>query len=216
MSDQLHDRRQRRESGTSGQHAGSRRPFVSMASVVLLVVVALGSGACSRLKAKAAPEAPPLDMPAPPPRDVETTETEPPQPIPLVSEPAHSAPARPRPTPPREQPRTEPKPEPKPETPPAEPAPVVEEPRPTAPTLETTPAGEQGDLERGIRAALVRANADLGRVDYRTLNADARTQYDYAKRFIRQAEQGIREKNLVFAKTVADKAAAIAAQLTTR
>jgi uncharacterized protein (DUF885 family) len=68
-------------------------------------------------------------------------------------------------------------------------------------------------MERGIRASLTRARADLGRIDYRALNADARTQYDTAKRFIRQADDAIRSKNLVFAKSLADKAAALAAQL---
>ena len=48
------------------------------------------------------------------------------------------------------------------------------------------------------------------------LNADAQTQYDTAKRFIRQAEDALRAKNLVFAKNLADKAAALAAQLAGR
>ncbi len=58
-----------------------------------------------------------------------------------------------------------------------------------------------------------RATADLNRIDYRVLNADARTQYDTAKRFIQQAEDAIRLRNLPFAKTVADKAAVLATQL---
>jgi protein-disulfide isomerase-like protein with CxxC motif len=45
------------------------------------------------------------------------------------------------------------------------------------------------------------------------LNADAKIQYDTAKRFIRQADDALRAKNLVFAKEVAAKAAALAAQL---
>jgi hypothetical protein len=60
---------------------------------------------------------------------------------------------------------------------------------------------------------LTRANNELGRVDYRGLNADARIQYDTAKRFIRQADTAIKAKNLVFAKSLADKAVAIADQL---
>ena len=62
----------------------------------------------------------------------------------------------------------------------------------------------------------MRANADLNRIDYRALNSDARTQYDTAKRFVLQAERALHEKNLVFAKSVADKAAALAAQLAGR
>jgi len=68
-------------------------------------------------------------------------------------------------------------------------------------------------LERGIRASIQRAGIDLNRIDYRLLSADAKTQYDTAKRFIRQSDDAVRAKNLVFAKSLADKAAALAAQL---
>ena len=108
---------------------------------------------------------------------------------------------------PREPPaRVEPpKPEPPKVEPPAEPPKPVEEPLKTPSTLQTTPATAEGEVERTIRASLQRANADLNRIDYRVLNADAKTQYDTAKRFIRQADEALRAKNLVFAKTVADK-----------
>jgi hypothetical protein len=182
----------------------------------MLLVSALASG-CVRARANTTPDAP-LDMPAPPPRDVaETNEVEPPPPMPLVPEPARSAPPRPRPAPPREQP---PRPEPPKPAEPVRPEPVAEPPKPAddpvkAPTttLQTTPATAEGEVERGIRASLTRATTNLNRIDYRVLNADARTQYDTAKRFIRQADDAIRSKNLVFAKTLADKAAALAAQL---
>ena len=75
-----------------------------------------------------------------------------------------------------------------------------------------TNCGLPGPYVVGPRAACV-ATAELSRIDYRALNPDARTQYDTAKRFIRQADDAIRSKNLVFAKSFADKAATIAAQL---
>jgi hypothetical protein len=93
--------------------------------------------------------------------------------------------------------------------------PADEPPKPLT-TLQTTPAAAEGEVERGIRASIQRANSDLNRIDYRTLNADARTQYDTAKRFLQQAEDNIRSKNLVFAKTMAEKAAALAVQLAPR
>jgi hypothetical protein len=105
------------------------------------------------------------------------------------------------------------------EPPKVEPPPVVEPPKPAEEppkppaNLQTTPAQAEGEVERTIRASLTRANADLNRIDYRVLNADARTQYDTAKRFIRQADDALKTKNLVFAKNLADKAAALAAQL---
>jgi uncharacterized protein (DUF885 family) len=92
---------------------------------------------------------------------------------------------------------------------------VEDPPRPPT-TLQTTPPTAEGEVERLIRASIAKANADLNRVDYRALNNDARNQYDTAKRFIRQADDAMRAKNLVFAKSVADKAAALAAQLAGR
>jgi len=194
-----------------------RRSFVTICFAVALWAP-LVSG-CMRTQAKTTPDAP-LDMPAPPPREAEPSDAETPTPVPLVAEPARNT-TRPRPAPPREQPRTEPpKPEPpKPEPPKSEPPPVVEPPKPAEDpvkpptTLQTTPATAEGNVERGIRASLARATADLNRIDYRVLNADARTQYDTAKRFISQADGAIRSKNLLFAKNLADKAAALAAQL---
>jgi outer membrane biosynthesis protein TonB len=182
----------------------------------LLVVVAPLAAACTHAQAKATPDMPALDMPAPPPRDVEPTDVEAPPPVPLATEPARNAPARPKPAaPPRiEPPKAEPiKPEPSPV---AEPPKPSEEPARPPTTLQTTPATAEGELERGIRASLLRATVDLNRVDYRALNADARTQYDTAKRFVQQADDAIRTKNLVFAKNLAEKAATIAAQLAGR
>ena len=181
----------------------------------LLVLMPLAAG-CTRAQAKTTPEMPALEMPAPPPHDVEPNEAEPPQPLPLVAEPARNTPARPRPVapPPRpEPPKAEP---PKPEPPPVEAAKPAEEPAKAPTTLQTTPATAEGEVERGIRVSLLRATADLNRVDYRALNADARTQYDTAKRFLRQADDAMRMKNLVFAKNLADKAATLAAQLAGR
>jgi len=178
-----------------------------------LAALPLISAGCARAHAKTTPENPPLDMPAAPPREVEPIEVETPQPVPLPQEPARTAAPRLRPPvqqPPRpEQPKTEP---PKAEPPPAEP-PKPEEPAKPPTLLQTTPPNTEGDLERGIRNTLTRAQTDLNRVDAARLTADARVQYETAKSFIRQADQAVRAKNLLFAKSVADKAAVLAAQL---
>ena len=194
-----------------------RRSFVTV-GCALALLAPLVTG-CMHAQAKTTPDAP-LDMPAPPPREAEPNDAEAPAPVPLVAEPARNNAARPRPAAPRELPRTEtPKPEPpKPEPPKSDPPPVeapkpAEDPAKPPTTLQTTPATAEGVVERGIRASLARASADLNRIDYRVLNVDARTQYDTAKRFISQADGAIRSKNLVFAKNLADKAAALAAQL---
>ncbi|HMF98300.1 MAG TPA: hypothetical protein VKE96_28565 [Vicinamibacterales bacterium] len=201
----------------------SRRPtfhFCLSALLPFCLASACALSACTRAQAKVTPDQP-LDVPPPPPREVEVNDSEPPPPVSLIAEPARNTPQRTRPaTTPREPQRTEP-PKPdaaKPEAPPPEPPKPAEDLRPAAPptTLQTTPANAEGELERTIRASLTRANADLNRIDYRALNSEARTQYDTAKRFIAQAEAGLHEKNLQFAKSVADKAATIAAQLAGR
>jgi outer membrane biosynthesis protein TonB len=186
-----------------------------MKKLYLLVLVSVVSSGCMRAAAKTTPDAPPLDMPAPPPREMEPNDAETPQPVPLVAEPARSTPPRPRPAPREQPPKAEPpKPEPpKPEPPPVEPVKPVEEPVKPPSTLQTTPATAEGEVERGIRASLARASSALNRIDYRVLNADAKIQYDTAKRWIRQADDALRAKNLVFAKDAAAKAAALAAQL---
>jgi hypothetical protein len=63
---------------------------------------------------------------------------------------------------------------------------------------------------------LARASRDLSRVNYSRLGADGRAQYEQSKRFSTQAEEALRERNLVFAATLADKAATLAAELLQR
>lgn len=178
-----------------------------------LAALSLTSAGCHRAHAKTLPESPPLEVPAVPPREVEPIEVETPQPVPLPEEPARTPTPRLRPAVPQaprtEAPKTEP---PKTEQPPVE-APKPEEPAKPPALLQTTPPNTEGDLERGIRATLMRAQTDLNRVDAGRLTADARVQYETAKSFIRQADQAVRTKNLLFAKSVADKAAVLAAQL---
>jgi hypothetical protein len=184
-------------------------------TVVLFLLLAGATAAgCVRAKVRTVPDAPvALDVPSPPPREVEPSEQEPPPIIPLPQEPAHNAPARSRPSPPQPRPQEQQRSEP----PKPEPAPEAETPRPEEPPrmplLQTSQSQNEAQAERDIKATLTRAVTDLNRVDYRMLNADARTQYDTAKSFIDQAEKAVRARNLVFAKTLADKAALIATQL---
>jgi outer membrane biosynthesis protein TonB len=196
-----------------GRKAKQKSCLSALLTFCLAAFLPLMSTGCTRAHAKMAPESPPLDMPVSPPREVAPNDTETPQPVPLPEEPARNPPARLRPPPAREQPRTEPKPEPpKPEPAPVEPPKPEEPPKPPT-LLQTTPATAEGEVERGIRATLTRATSDLNRVDAARLTADARTQYDTAKSFVRQADAAVRAKNLVFAKNLADKAAVLAAQL---
>ena len=171
----------------------------------LSMVMALGTG-CAKAHAKSLPDGPPLEVPRPPPHVIAAAEE--PIPSPPEERPATSPaqPARPTPAP---APRAA-RPEPKLGTPSESPAAAAET-RPGEPRTLRAP----GDAarERALRDRLSAASRDLGRVDYARLSASGRTQYDQAKRFIEQAEQGIKEQNLVFAATLADKAAALARDL---
>jgi hypothetical protein len=97
-----------------------------------------------------------------------------------------------------------------------EPPPAIEPQRPPAqpPSLTLKPApGSQSATEASIRGLLGRAARDLGRVNYNALTADGKAQYDTARRFIQQSEEGLRNGNLVYAGKLADKAATMAAVL---
>jgi hypothetical protein len=80
------------------------------------------------------------------------------------------------------------------------------------PVLPASPS----EMDRRVSDQLSQAKKDLDRIDYRALSADGKSQYDTAKRFIEQAGQALREKNLVFAAKLAEKAAGLAAGLVTR
>ncbi len=199
--------------------------FASVSSVLALLGVAASSlvvSGCAHTQAKTVADMPPLDVPAPPPRNVEATGTELPPPLGLVAEPARNAPALPRQTatpPPAtstqrpELPRTD---VPPPDVSrPADDASRTPQPLPPA-TLQTVPAQQETELEAKIRTTLSRATADLSRVDYGRLSVNARSQYDSAKRFVTQSEDAMKARNLVYAGTLADKAAELAAQLAGR
>jgi hypothetical protein len=188
-------------------------PFLTVCAVIALSMAAAG---CSRLSARTTPAPPPpLDVPLPPPRVVETADADPPNPGTLVDAPASSAPSTRRPPPRVEAPKPEP-PKPEPAPPPVAEVPLPAEPDKPPTTLQTAPPEQEAALEKEIRAKLHRANEDLSRVDYGKLKPNAQQQYDQAKGFVTRAEEAIRLKNLVFARTLADTAVTIAAQLSGR
>jgi len=180
----------------------------------VLLVLAVAAAGCFRAQAQAPVAMPPLVVPVAPPRLVEPSLPDNPPPGPeLLDEPAD------QPLPPQtavdSPPGTGSTSPPAPVATPvdvAAPAPVRTPPT----TLKTVSPREEGRMERAIRALSRRAQADLNRVDYESLGHDARANYDQAKRFITQAEEALRVKNLVFAETVADKAATLAGQLAGR
>ena len=84
-----------------------------------------------------------------------------------------------------------------------------------APTTESLRATRAASHPRDSFSS-VRAAADLNRVHYQALGDDRKINYEEAKVYLKQAEDALRDKNLLFARTVADKAERIAAQLSGR
>ena len=193
--------------------AGVRRTF---AQVCMCALLAVGALSCVHGRARTLVELPPLDMPSPPPRVVETSA--PPQsPVVTLPDEPRTNVLRPSPEPtpradarkPAELPRAE-------QTAAEPPRPFDDSARTPPTTLQTAPAQREGEVERRVRVLIAQAFNDLNHVNYQALNADARNQYDTARRFAGQAEEALRTRNLVFASNLADKAAGLAAQLSGR
>ena len=177
---------------------------LSFFAVCALVAVA-GAG-CTRARARTAADVPALAVPAPPPREVAASD---PPPIEPTGAPFPTA----GPTPPAPPVPPSPAPRPPARTPQAEPETRAEAPEPAPPrVLRPADAAEVGR----VRELLTRTARDLGRINYGRLSAGGRGQYDQAKRFADQAEDAIRDGNLPFAHTLADKAATLAAALVGR
>ena len=187
-----------------------------------LVLIAALAPACARTQAQVSPDVPALDVPVPPSRVISTGTLEAP---PAVGTPSAGLPSGVEELSRRDPPKPQPGVAARPTTAkPAEPAksdaPIdlpkpPDEPRATSP-LQTTPPKQEADVEAAIRADMNRAKNNLDRVDYQKLTPDAKLQYDLAKSYILQAEDGIRAKNLPYARSLAEKAVAIAAQLSGR
>jgi hypothetical protein len=82
----------------------------------------------------------------------------------------------------------------------------------SAPTpLQAAP--NQGELEHQARTLKESAEKALDGIDYKALGVEARAQYDTAKRFLKQADDALKAKNIVYAWQLADKANTIATLL---
>jgi hypothetical protein len=176
----------------------------SMFSLVLLTAALSACAAKAQVRTEA--EVPLLDPPPPPPRVVAVYTPEP-EPLPIAPAVEPAKPVRPpsRPAPAEQKPETV--------VAPVEPAEAVVRP-PTGPSLTMTPTpGSESQTVAAIRNLLGNAARDLSRVNATALNADGRAQYDQARRFIQQAEDALKIRNIVFAGKLADKAATMAAVL---
>lgn len=172
-----------------------------MATLVLLTATL---GACAaKAQVRAEVELPLLDPPPPPPRVVTIYQDEPA--LVPVAPVVEAVPSRP---PSRPQ-RADAKPE---STPATEPVAEAVKPSPPSLTLSLSP-GTEAQTAGAIRELMARASRDLARLNPATLNADGRGQADAARRFLQQAEDALKARNIIYAGKLADKAATIAAVL---
>jgi outer membrane biosynthesis protein TonB len=177
----------------------------------ILTLALLGAGCASKAKAESLADGPPLAVPIPPVHEIaieqiaEAPQAEP-QPEPPPAATVTQPPRVTRP-PARQEPRETPAPAAA-QPPPPPPAATAE-----APAVRAAPSSTAGD-EKKIRELLTQATNDLNtRVDYKRLSNDGKAQYDQSKRFSDEAYQAIKERNLVLALTLAEKAAILAAAL---
>lgn len=173
---------------------------------LLLVGLTASLGACAaKAQTRTEVEMPLLDPPPAPPRVVANYPIEL-ESVPVVPTVEPAAPAR---APVRTQ-----RPE-RPEPAQAAPEPVQEAPRTaSSASLTLTPSpGTETQTAAAIRDLMARATRDLSRINQASLNADGRTQFDTARRFLQQADEALKARNIVFAGKLADKAATMAAVL---
>jgi hypothetical protein len=185
---------------------------VRLLAGLALVAASAQLAACAKARAETVPDGPPLAMTAPPPRVLAPVE-QPLEAAPAVPEvPTAPAPRAPAPPPPRRaaavNPPAEAEARPEPE-PVASPSPPLDPGR----ELRAAPSTADAAAERQVRDLLTRAARSLGRVDYRRLSSEGRSQYEQSKRFSDQAEDALRDRNFPFAATLADKAFTLATQL---
>ena len=166
-------------------------------AILVLLLATVGCGARAEVRT---PTDVPMLVPAPPPDrlivPVPERPTLPDPEPPAAGTPVSSPPVRPQP--------------------PARSNPPASPPPPTPPTGGASPpavlstTANTADFERRIREQLRRAEADLAQVNRQLLGSNAKAQYDAARGFIRQCEDALKVRNLVFAGQLADKAATMA------
>ncbi len=173
-------------------------------------LVGLSAAACATTRAETPRERPALDVPIPPPRVIAPLPPpDPPLPEPVSELPGSAAPTPPRPRPSRPADTTA-KPENKPEEKPADPNPPA---TPPVPQLRTPEVSNTPQAAAQIRETIERTKKTLETVDYRTLPQARQKAYDDAKLFYTQAEEALKNSNLLVAKELADKAERLAKEL---
>ena len=158
-----------------------------------------------------------MNIPPPPPRVIEPAPEPMPEPVGDLPPLPPSAPPARKPAP-KEAPAKEPaKVEPlKPVEPPPVETPPKETPKPPpdpAVQLRTPQTADTSGAAKNVQATIDSATGMLNTVNFGTLSNERKKAYNDAKLWLQQAEDALKQGNLVFAQGVATKAETLAKQL---
>lgn len=167
--------------------------FAAALSCVLLAGACASGGASS--------PAVPLKIPEPPAKvAMSPVPAEPPEPEPQSPPP----PPVPTPAPPARPPA------PAAAAPASAPPPAAPEPPRPAPELRPGGSAGRASIAVQVQDSLARTKQKLDAINPAGLNAGRRADYDSARRFLAQAEEAVKENNLMLAESSAEKAATLA------
>ena len=191
--------------------------------VLFVPLVALMVSGCASVSAKSPADRPALNVPPPPARIIDSVPIDlPPDPVsepsqPPVTPPSSAASRSARPTQPKP-PSTESKPEAKPgET--APPEPPKESPKPSPDPnaqLRTPQTADTSGAARAVKTTIDTARGILNAVNFGPLSNDRKKAYNDAKLLIQQADDALKQGNLVYAQGLATKAETLARELAGR
>jgi hypothetical protein len=192
--------------------------------LLLIPAIALLASGCASASAESSAGRPALDVPPPPARIIDVVPIEqPPDTVTDVPQPAAppqssgaSRSSRPTSTKP---PATDSKPEAKSGDPrPGEPEPPKETPKPPdpAPQLRTPQTSDTSGAAKAVKTTIDTARGILNTVNFAQLSNERKKAYNETKLFLQQAEEAMKQGNLVYAQGVATKAETLARELAGR
>ena len=179
----------------------------------LVILSVAASTACATVKAKTAPERPPLEVPAPPAKVIETTPM-PETPPDLVPDLPPEKPTSTRTSKPaaREAARTDPKPEP-PATTDTASVPAA----PVTPAPQLRPAGtDPSEATKQVQAMIQRAKQAISAVNCPSLTPPKKMVCENAHLTLKQAEEALNKSDFENAKKLAQKVEDTARELGAR
>jgi hypothetical protein len=179
----------------------------------LLVLAGAASAACASATAKAAPDRPALEVPAPPAKVVEPAQQAEPDPAPVPELP----PPLPTPRPPRQPARETAKPDTKQEaattaeTPAAPVAPV-----PAPPQLRPGNTPDPSEAQKQAQIAVDRSRQVLSSLNPKQVPKDKKAVFDGAHNMQKLAEEALKKSDFENAKKLAEKVESTARELGAR